>query len=286
MDVRTVTSQHRPRRVAGLGVVILGVLATLLPASTLAGVSYPNSIASTGDSITRAYNTSWFPFVDNPSASWSTGTTSSVNSHYTRLLAANPLIKGRNYNDAKSGAKMTDLAGQMGTVVTQQAQYVTVLMGGNDICTSTEAGMTSTADFQTQFKAAMDRVTAGDPTGRVFVASIPSIYQLWATLSPNSSARSTWALFGVCQSMLANPLSTAQADVDRRTRVNQREQAFNTILHDVCALYTQCLYDGGAVYAYRFSAADISTRDYFHPSTTGQKDLAGVTWAASYWGGP
>lgn len=286
MEPRTAINGRRPRRLAGLGVALLGVLVTLLPASTLAAVSYPNSIASTGDSITRAYNTSWFPFIDNPSASWSTGTSSSVNSHYSRLLAANPVIKGKNYNDAKSGAKMADLAGQMNTVVTQQAQYVTVLMGGNDICTSTEAGMTSTADFQTQFKAAMDRVTTADSSGRVFVASIPSILQLWATLSPNSSARSTWALFGVCQSMLANPLSMAQADVDRRTRVDQREQAFNTILHDVCALYTQCRYDGGAVFAYKFSAADISTRDYFHPSTTGQKDLAAVTWAASYWGAP
>ena len=37
-------------------------------------VNYPNSIASTGDSITRAFNTGSVPFTDAPANSWSTGT--------------------------------------------------------------------------------------------------------------------------------------------------------------------------------------------------------------------
>jgi hypothetical protein len=32
-----------------------------------------------------------------------------------------------------------------------------------------------------------------------------------------------------------------------------------------------------------FTTSDVSTVDYFHPSVTGQKHLAGETWAASYW---
>jgi hypothetical protein len=72
------------------------------------GVPLPNSIASTGDSITRAYDsTSNGCFLsDCPQYSWSTGTagTSTVNSHYLRILAANSGVRGNVYNDAKTGA--------------------------------------------------------------------------------------------------------------------------------------------------------------------------------------
>jgi len=241
-------------------------------------------MASTGDSITRAYNTGFFPFTDNASASWSTGTNSTVISHYTRLLALNPRIKGKNYNDAKSGAKMQDLAGQMTTVNSQHVGYVTVLMGGNDVCTSSESTMTSVTDYETQFTAAMNTLTSGSPSALIFVATIPDVYQLWQLEKDNVTARTTWALFGVCQSMLANPLSTEQADVDRRLRVQQHEMAFNDVLLRICAAYRQCRSDGRAVFNTAYTTADISTRDYFHPSLAGQAKLAAGTWAVSYWG--
>jgi lysophospholipase L1-like esterase len=246
--------------------------------------AYPSSMASTGDSITRAYNTGVFPYVDNPSASWSTGTNSTVVSHYTRLLAKNPSLTGHAYNDAKSGAKMADLNGQMATVVGQKPGYVTVLMGANDVCTSSESTMTSVDAFSASFTQAMTTVTAGSPSTLVYVVSIPNIYQLYTVLKGNRTARSVWALFGICQSMLANPTSTSQADVDRRARVLQREEDFNTALAQVCATFNQCRFDGGAVFNTAFAASDISTRDYFHPSLSGQAKLASVSWSAGYWG--
>src|SRR6266516_3638358 len=83
---------------AGIAVAI-AIAALIGSAAVAAGASYPNSIASTGDSITRAYNTGFFPYTDNPSASWSTGTNTTVVSHYTRLLALQPAIAGHAYND-------------------------------------------------------------------------------------------------------------------------------------------------------------------------------------------
>jgi len=265
-------------------VVALACVVTAGVGVVQAAAGYPTSMASTGDSITRAYNTGWFPYVDNPAGSWSTGTTSSVASHYSRLLVLSPSISGKNYNDAKSGAKMADLAGQMNNVVLQHVGYVTVLMGGNDICTSSESTMTSLSAFSAQFTTAMDAIAVGSPTTRVFVASIPNVYNLWSVLKGNGSARSTWSLFKVCQSMLANPLSTAKADVDRRARVLQHERDFNDALASICARYaSQCLFDGYAVFNTAFVPSDISTRDYFHPSLAGQGKLAAVTWSAGFW---
>src|SRR5437773_2801007 len=94
-------------------VVVCAFAVALLAASAAladpAKVGYPSSIASTGDSITRAFETCFLPFTDCPANSWSTGTSSAVNSQYRRILAANPAISGRSHNDAKTGARMVDL---------------------------------------------------------------------------------------------------------------------------------------------------------------------------------
>jgi lysophospholipase L1-like esterase len=258
------------------------VLSTLF-SSAAGAASFPKSMASTGDSITRAFNTGLFPYLDNPSASWSTGTSTAVNSQYLRLLKLNPKISGHAYNDAVDGAKMANLAGQLRNVVAQRVQYVTVLMGGNDFCTSSVGTMTSVANFRSQLTTALNTVTSGLPSVRVQVVSIPNAYRLWQLFKDSFVARSVWAAFSVCQSLLANPLSTEAADVARRDAVRQRNIAFNDVLRDTCALYIQCRFDGYAVFNTVFLASDITGRDYFHPSTSGQAKLASVTWAAGYW---
>ena len=245
---------------------------------------WPNSMAALGNSITRGFNSGPLPYQDNPGYSWSTGTNASVRSHYLRILEANPAIAGKNFNDARSGAKMADLAGQAAVANAQQVDYVTILMGGNDVCASSESAMTPVATFRTQFQTAMNDLTAGSPNAKVYVVSIPDVYNLWAILHNNPSARFVWSFFRICQSMLARPASTAQADVDRRARVRQRNIDYNQQLQEVCATFGNCKYDGGAVFNTGFVVSDVSTRDYFHPSRAGQAKLAAVSWAAGYWG--
>jgi lysophospholipase L1-like esterase len=262
----------------------LALAAAAVAALAFAGASsaaYPSSMASTGDSITRAFNDCFFPFIDCPSASWSTGTNSTVNSHYRRILAANPAISGRNYNFAVSGADMADLNGQVQRAVSQGVEYVTILMGANDVCASSEAGMTPVSTFRAQYDQALATL-AGLPGVRVFVASIPNIYNLWAIYRDSFSARTVWALAGICQSMLANAGSNASADVARRERVRQRNIDYNTQLAAGCAVYFMCRFDGNAVFNTAFVRSDVSTRDYFHPSIAGQAKLANVTWAATF----
>jgi lysophospholipase L1-like esterase len=283
--IRRRSSNRFRRPISGL--LAAAVAITLLAAGTLAAdaaTALPRSMASTGDSITRAFNTGWFPYVDNPSASWSTGTNSTVRSHYTRLLGLTSAISGHAYNDAKSGARMVDLNGQVATAAAQRVDYVTVLMGGNDVCTSSESTMTSVTDFRAQFTAAMNTITTTSPRTIVYVVSIPNVYQLWNVLHANLAAQVAWALFSVCQSMLANPTSTAQADVDRRARVLQRDIDFNTALQQICGQYLKCRFDNNAVFNTSFAASDVTTRDYFHPSIAGQAKLAAVSWSAGYWG--
>lgn len=244
-------------------------------------VAVPNSMAALGDSISRAYN-ACPTFGECLASVWSTGTDIGVDSHYTRLLAINPAIAGNNHNDAVSGAVMANLNGQAAIAVSQNVDYVTIEMGGNDGCKSTEAQMTSAATYQAQFQQAMTTLTNGLPNARILVASVPDLMQLWAVGKDIPAARSVWSFAGICQSMTANPLSTAQADIDRRARVRQRVIDYNTALATVCALYANCKFDQNAIFNSAFVASDVSSVDYFHPSYAGQTGLAVLTYAAGW----
>jgi len=260
----------------------LALMLVPVAAADVAHTGYPSSIASTGDSITRAFNTCAFPFVDCPQNSWSTGSSSTVNSHYRRILAANPSINGRSFNDAKTGARMNALNAQVTTVVSQGVQYVTILMGANDVCTSSVSTMTPTATLKSQLETALQTLSSGLPNARVYVVSIPNVYHLWEILHTNFGAVLTWSIGGICQSLLANPISNAAADVARRRQVYDRTVADNTAIAGACALFVHCRFDGNAAFKLQFFPSDVSTRDYFHPSLSGQAKAAAATWGATF----
>jgi lysophospholipase L1-like esterase len=263
-----------------LAAALAAVLMSATPAAAVGPI--PNSMASMGDSITRGFNAcGWY--VDCTDRSFSTGGYASVNSQYRRILAKNSAISGRNYNQAKSGAKAADMPGQATAVVGRNVDYVTILIGANDACTSSEAGMTSVASFRASIDTALNTIKSGLPNARVAVISVPDVKRLWEVGKGSSSARSAWSLFGICQSLLANPTSTAAADVARRDRVRQRVADFNTQLAQACAAYgANCVFDGNAVFNYPFALSQVSTWDYFHPNTAGQTALASVTYAAGH----
>jgi lysophospholipase L1-like esterase len=263
-------------------VPFLLVLASLVggAASAAASPRLPGSMAALGDSITRAYDVCCW-YGDHAADSWSTGGSSydGVLSHYERIRAVNPAIAGHAYNDAVSGAKAANLSSQVAAAVAQRPEYVTLLIGANDLCTSSPSTMTSTTTFAAQVDAALATLHSELPRSRIYVSSIPNIYQLWSVLKGNWLAQYVWSTAHICQSMLAS--SNTESD---RQQVVARETAFNQILASACQSYTRCRWDGYATYHYAFSASQVSTLDYFHPSLSGQAALARVTWATSWWG--
>jgi lysophospholipase L1-like esterase len=276
---------YRSRRSAALG--SLAALTLALGAAVPALAQHPgktgppNSIASTGDSITRGFHTQSL-LTDTPANSWSTGTNAAVNSHYNRILAINPAISGHTFNEGLTGAKMNDFARQAANAAARNPEYVTVLLGANDACTSTEAGMTTAATFRAQFRAGMENLAVGAPDARVYVVSVPNIYRLWEIGRTNFTATLQWSLFGICQSMLASPTSTTAANQQRRERVRAHVQLLNQQLREVCAEYIHCRYDNDAAFNTNFVSSDMSSLDFFHPNVTGQAKAAAVTWAQTF----
>lgn len=260
-------------------VASISLLSTALPAQA-SSPALPNSMSAAGDSITRAFDATScpFPYSDCTAYSWSTGTNASVNSQYLRILARNPKIKGHVFNDAKTGANMSALDSQLAIAASQHTQYVTILMGANDICTSSISTMTPTSTFQSEVQKALADFFAADPRAHLYMSSLPNIFQLWSVLHGKPAAQADWKLFNICQSMLAASNTDAQ-----RQQVVAQEVADNQALASACSAYTHCRWDGYVGYNYAFPASDISTLDYFHPNVTGQQAIAAITWKASYW---
>ena len=261
------------------------IAATLVVVSVVAGpgvgtaaaAPLPSSMAAIGDSITQAVDVCCW-YGNHPANSWSTGGASwdGVTSHYERIRAASSSVVG--YNDAVSGARMSDAPGQASRAVGQGARYVTILMGANDLCTSSTATMTSVTTFRDQFRRTLATLRSGAPDARIFVASIPNLYHLWELYRYDMVAQSVWAAAGICQSLLSLSNTSAQ-----RAMVRDRNTAFNTVLGQECAAYANCRFDRNAVYNYAFSRSQVSKLDYFHPSLSGQAALASITWATSWW---
>jgi lysophospholipase L1-like esterase len=283
----------RPFRVLAVGVaLVLATLGTATSASATptsgsppAAVAAapapppPDSMAAIGDSITQAVDVCCF-YGNWPGHSWSTGNVplDGIASHYERLRAQNPAIRGHRWNNAVSGAQMADAPGQARSTVGQGAEYVTILMGANDLC-GWDGTLTPTATFRAQFTETLDILRTGLPASHVFVASIPNLYQLWSILRTNPVAQTVWQAAGICPSMLNffNSPADRQAVIDREVELNQ-------VLESVCATWSNCRFDNYLTYNYAFTRSMVSKLDYFHPSLSGQATLSTLTWNASWWG--
>jgi hypothetical protein len=266
-------------RLAVVAVAVVGLaLASCAPPPPPSGPPLPGRMAAVGDSITTATDVGWCcvnPDGANPQYSWSTGTSLAVNSQLRRIDAANGAKTVTGLNAAAPGADSGDLQAQLAQASAFGAQYVTVLMGGNDLCW----GPTPTETFRQRVTDAFDSFFAASPDARMFVASVPNLYHLWSIEHDDPWAQFVWNAFDVCPKMLPNDVTEQQ-----RQSILALEVEFNEVLASACGEHPNCRWDGNAVFNYQFTTADVSPVDHYHPSFQGQNTLATITWAASFWG--
>ncbi|MFG2709298.1 SGNH/GDSL hydrolase family protein [Streptomyces goshikiensis] len=231
----------------------------------------PTSIAAVGDSITRGFD-ACSVLADCPEVSWATGDDPEVDSLATRLLGAAE-APSRSWNYAVTGSRMADLPGQLAAAAEHKPDLVTVMVGSNDACRPTASSMTPVADFRAGFERALAGLRAASPGSQVYVSSVPDLQRLWEQGKDSPMVRQIWKL-GICQSMLADPLSVIAGSTARREQVRARVVEYNEVLREVCAKDELCRYDGGAVFQYPFAADQLSRWDWFHPGKDGQARLA------------
>ncbi|WP_404960261.1 SGNH/GDSL hydrolase family protein [Streptomyces sp. 147326] len=284
--MRTTAPRRRARRIlagAGAAAVLLAGAATGCSSGGSGGEgerggqaaprwnTAPASVAAVGDSITRGFD-ACSVLADCPEVSWATGNDPAVRSLAARLLG-DAEVPARSWNYAVTGARMADLPGQLAEAAAHKPDLVTVMVGSNDACRPTASSMTPVAEFRDGFEKALAGLRASSPSSQVYVSSVPDLQRLWEQGKDLPMVRQVWKL-GICQSMLADPLSAATGATARREQVRARVVEYNEVLREVCAKDALCRYDGGAVFQYPFAADQLSRWDWFHPGKDGQARLA------------
>ncbi|MEV5592300.1 GDSL-type esterase/lipase family protein [Streptomyces sp. NPDC052496] len=228
----------------------------------------PASVAAVGDSISVGFD-ACSVLSDCPAVSWATGTDPGVNS-VARRLVKDPAT--HSWNFARTGALIRDLPAQIDQAVRKRPELVTVLVGANDACRTDVGAMTSADDFRAGFETSLRKLRRALPTTQVYVAAVPDLMRLWSQGRQNPLGKEVWKL-GICGSMLRDPDDLSKAADTRRQSVRDRVMAYNKALESVCARDKLCRFDR-SVFDFRFTGAELSTWDWFHPGREGQRELA------------
>jgi lysophospholipase L1-like esterase len=241
---------------------------TTTPAPTASIAADVSTLGVLGDSISLGVNACGQP-GECTAASWVMGSEASVDSLATRIARETghrPAIA----NGAVSGGTITTLLQTAPSVVAAKPQLVTILIGANDACRPSVAAMTGADEFRRDYGRLLDTVLDGLPHARVLALSVPDLGRLAELGQASPAISNTWQAFGVCGALLGGG----------RSAVEQRVDDYNRAIAQLCAGRPRCVSDGGAVHAQRFTAAELSNIDYFHPSAAGQQKIAELAWAA------
>jgi hypothetical protein len=259
------------------------VFAAVLVGASAAHAALPPTMAAIGDSLSNGFAAggSADPFR---SASWSTGTSSQVESQRKRIedAAGGRLEWVKNYAAGGTLAwqrSRPDLATQAAKVPIGTA-YVTISVGSGELCSkhvNTIPELNNrVSKIPTGVRDALRVLFRRNPGARVQIMSIPNWYELWQTFNGDAGVVNTWHDAGACNLVLG-PSATDST----RSQVNGKTQLANDHLADVCGEFPRCTFDGLAVWNSPWTLDELSELDRFHFSYSGNDGLADLTWPES-----
>ena len=259
------------------------------------GQREPTRIYSIGDSITRAFDAD-LP-ADNLHLSWVNGTHGffsqllgfpNVRSHHQRIRDHFGSAGVRNTVAAQNGNRIGHMVEQVSGMRGDET-YVTVMLGGNDVCKDSIDELPSSAAFAYTFALGiLSLFEKLEPGATVQVVAIPDIKRLYE-IGIDKKALGVvdcsllWQASDLgfpCGSMLS-PENT-EAD---REYVRQRNIEYNQIMHFLTLLaaidYPHLFVSFTDVtFTFPFTQEHISNIDCYHPSAEGQKLISDGVWDA------
>lgn len=263
----------------------------------------PKRLSSVGDSISEAINAEWFDptiiVTPNHWASWVNGYhgfwedvlgKTDVYSYNQRISRNFGSSNRANYMESLSGADSYDIPAQTAQSVSHSASFVTVFMGHNDVCQSSFADIPTDQEFEANVRAGLNNLKNGLPAGAtIYVVGLVDIYKLYQLGEQKSAlgmvdCEAVWAatLFDAypCSTMLS-PLNS-EAD---RQYTRGRNIVFNQLLERLVLEYgandpNHYYHFTDTPFNYNFTPSQVSDYDCFHPSASGQKEIARITWNA------
>ena len=270
----------------------------------------PLRLSSLGDSITEAVNAEELNPLDfglsrNRWASWANGYTkdwnslldrSDVNSHNQRIDEQFGEEGRKNKSPAKIGADSEDLLKQATKAVKNQADYVPILMGQNDVCGDDFSDIPTPEEFEANIAAGFDVLQAGLPAGAtIYILGIVDIYRLWQIgddleIGNIIECNDLWEALASENIPCATMLDPDNEEADRQATLG-RLVAFNAILEQLAAEYDEAddqhyWQFSDTSFTTDFDADDVSAIDCFHPSAEGQELISEETWVTGPFAAP
>ena len=236
-------------------------------------------IYSLGDSITTGFSTRGV-LQDAPEENWSTGNArNDLNSHYQRLLdifnntdidvfRENLAVKNQEVisNSTESLNGQADDLQQI--LSSDQFNYVTILMGFNDVCRTNLDVQSFKSEFRSAVSDAIDRIIID--SNLIFIASIPNIQVILnnPTCPIQGPPLNLWIEANCPNANLPND------------GVLEYIQAANDAYKEIAAENPKkVIFDEETVFKADIQPNMISELDCFHPSVNGQAFLATETWS-------
>lgn len=198
--------------------------------------------------------------------SWATGTDPSVPSVLQRLRASDPSVAA--YNGALNGARMRDLPREVGRGP-GGGDLVLILMGLNDVCV--DSPRFDPAAFERDTRTGFDAVHGTHPDAAVVVFAVPDPTRFRDLHRGNPDAERYWSRMPYCSDALA-PGASPQQVAQARARVLAADDVLLAAAFGHGFLYSNRTEWPG------FTGSDVSSFDYFHPSSTGEARLAAAAW--------
>ena len=228
-------------------------------------------LVSMGDSITSAFNTRWVGGVGNKRYNWSTGVSQRVASHFNRLDTTKSSLRIKFRNVAVTGAKSAGLQDQLRRAEENRIDYLTILIGANDVCSWSEDHKDAKQSFKKNVSGIIEKVVAKNNKVKILLSSIPDMNHLYE--KGKNKCQFKWDLFKICPRLL----HSKRNDEERREFYSRLVDA-NKVLEELSAEYDSHVKFVADVFAFKFSIDHLSPIDCFHPSIKGQDALADMTW--------
>lgn len=242
------------------------ILASDLPLFTMGAI---------GDSVTSAVNsTDWGSQLQ---SSWSTGYDAEgvVDSHYLKLTRKFDTDIGSK-NVARGGATATSLQEQVSELIPFNPDYVTMMIGGNDVCTWSRDYDRQLFAFEARVNAAVTRLIEHNDDIKILLVPIPNLISLWR-LGRERNCQWLWDISGFCSDLLSDDRS----DRDRLA-FEQRLELANAALMSVADSHPDHIRFDPSIGAREFEWEHVSPRDCFHPSGPGQSMISDLTWDSGW----
>lgn len=228
--------------------------------------------------------------------SWSTGSDDSniVYSHFERLLEGQPNLEA--YNFAISGARSSALKFQVDALLEMQERegelfdYVTIMMGANDLISPSLEKMTPALEYVANLEDALRRILQKNPKAWILLVGLPDIFSVFES-TKDIVVEKIWKREFTCDEVRKNiygnyPIFHPE---DKKTyrAVKALMQSYREGMLSL-ADRIQKEFPESRVKAIRELYPQQNPKkamsiDCFHPSEWGQAELAELSWGESFW---